>query len=276
VLDVSDNSKIQLRFSGLTPDVRGYQMKMQVGFGEGPNRKWKIDDTAGEFPTLKAAKPHLFQGNAKNFTLTNFANRSIGFTVPDYSYQQLTDAREWGWSAFFWHFNSPLNKDWKTSTISISEGNATDIKKVALVDPFGQSTQSDWPQKVKSEAELLGDVEAEKTYYAGFAPPKLDQYGGLPGSQKNWALPRRDFFTLKRKTGAGFWSLPMATPFSIWEFVRLGQAMTIPSSKTAKAATSGFRPLKASIKPRFEKRTAPPSSHFISPTRFANIKSHTL
>jgi hypothetical protein len=256
-LDVSDNSKIQLRFSGLTPDVRGYQMKMQVGFGEGPNRKWKIDNTVGEFPTLKAAKPHLFQGNAKAFILTNFENRSIGFTVPDYSYQQLTDAREWGWSAFFWQFNSPLNKDWKSSTISISEGDTTDIKKVALVDSFGQSTQSDWPQKVKTEVELLGDVEAEKIYYAGFAPPKLDKYGGLPESQKKLGLAATGFFHTEKKNGRWLLVNPDGNAFFHLGICAFGPGDDYTLIKDREGIYEWLPPFESEYKTAFRKANGP-------------------
>lgn len=199
VVDVSDSSQVTYKFSNLPDDIRGYEVKMEVQLGQGPNRKWKMDEATGDFPAEKPAKPHLFQGNAKTFTIINYENRSISFAVPDYSYQQLTDAREWGWSAFFWQVNAPYNKDWKAASIKINDGTAGELKKVTLVDRFGQSTQSDWPNKVKSEEEIKADVEAEKAYYASFNPPATDKYGGLPGSKEKLGLKATGFFHVEKK-----------------------------------------------------------------------------
>ncbi|MDQ3815112.1 MAG: beta-galactosidase, partial [Armatimonadota bacterium] len=201
VVDVSDNSQIVYKFSGLPDDIKNYQIQMVVGLGQGPNRKWKFDDKEGDFPLEKPAKPHLYQGHSKTFTITNYENRTITFTVPEYSYQQLTDAREWGWSAFIWQFNAPYNKDWTTATIKVADGVAGEIKKVVLIDKFGQSTQSDWPNKVKSEEELKADVESEKAYYASLQPPPTDKFGGLPGSREKLGLQATGFFHVEQKNG---------------------------------------------------------------------------
>jgi hypothetical protein len=68
-----------------------------------------------------------------------------------------------------------------------------------LVDQFGQSAIADYPGKVKSLAELKGDVEAEKAYFATCAPPALDPYGGLPGSGEKYGLTKSGFFHVEKK-----------------------------------------------------------------------------
>lgn len=87
-----------------------------------------------------------------------------------------------------------------TATFSIAAGDPEPgIQPAALVDAFGQSKASDWPGKVKSEAELKADVESEQAYYAGLNPPSLDKFGGLPDSGKNLGLQATGFFHVEKQ-----------------------------------------------------------------------------
>lgn len=201
VVDVSDPSQVVYRFSDVPADVKTFHVRTVVGLGQGPDRKWKFGEQAGVFPLEKPAKPHLYQGHDRAFTITNYENRTVTFTVPEHSYQQLTDAREWGWSAFLWTVNIPNKKDHASAAIQIVSGSEGEIKKVTLVDKFGQAAHTDWPLKVKSEEELKADVENEREYYASLKPPPLDKYGGLPGSREKLGLQATGFFHVEKKNG---------------------------------------------------------------------------
>lgn len=200
-VDATDPSRVLYKYAGLPGDIKTVKLNMQVNFGIGPNRKWKFDEATGDFPADKPAKPHLYQDHSRSFSVINFENRMITFTVPEFSYNELTDAREWGWNATFWNCNFPYNKDWTVSTIGINDGTAGELKKVTLIDKYGQPTTSDWPDKVKSDDELKADVEGEKAYLASLDPPAIDKYGGVPGSMAKLGLKATGFFHVEQKKG---------------------------------------------------------------------------
>ncbi len=74
------------------------------------------------FPLEKPAKPFLYQGNADTLTLKNFEGKALTFQVPQYSYFQVQDNREWGWSIFEWWFAAPCNAGQKTYKVKITPG----------------------------------------------------------------------------------------------------------------------------------------------------------
>jgi len=212
-LDISDPTQIQLTATSLPDDVHSYKLQMNMELGAGPNRKWSFDDSSGDFPLEKPPIPQVFHGTARTFTLTNYENRTLSFNLPDGTYQDLTDNREWGWNAFFWHMFVPYNANLGNIAIKITEGDPAAVKHITLVDRFGQSTQTDWPDKVKDESELAADVESEKAYYAGFHGPALDTYGGWPGSGQKMGLKATGFFHVEKT--AGQWNLvdPLGNAF---------------------------------------------------------------
>lgn len=198
-VDASDPSKIVLNYEGLPTDTKGVKLNMRIGYGVGPDRKWKFDEANGIFPPDKPAKPHLYQNHAKTFSVINYENRVISFTLPPNVYNELTDAREWGWNAVFWKATWPYNKDWKSSTIGITDGMAGELKKVTLIDKFGQPTTAEWTGKVATEEELKADVESEKTWLASLNPPATTKYGGIPGSGAKLGLKATGYFHVEKK-----------------------------------------------------------------------------
>lgn len=123
-VDVSDNTKIVYRFSELPAETKNFGSQLVIKWGEGTERKWQFDAKSGDFPADKPTKPHLFQGNAKVFTFSTADGRQLTITPPDYTYNELVDAREWGTNATFWKLTSFYNKDWSTATIKIDDKSA--------------------------------------------------------------------------------------------------------------------------------------------------------
>jgi lysophospholipase L1-like esterase len=199
-LDVSiEGSDLAMKFSNVPGDVKSYESVMMIDIGFSKGGKWKIGDTAGEFPAEKPAKAHLFQGNQTAFELVNLQGQSLSVRVPDYAYQQLTDNREWGWSIFAWRFTAPFNPDNPNGKVTFTTGGSAAKK---LVDAFGQSTADDYPGKVKNLDELKADVEAEKTYFDSLHPPERDRFGGFIG---NLALNKTGFFHVQMDDDGRQW-----------------------------------------------------------------------
>jgi hypothetical protein len=159
-----------------------------------------IGDKEGDFPKAKPEKPHLYQDHAASLRIQNYEGRTLEVQTPKYSFLQLTDNREWNWPIFNWRCTTPFDAERKEGVFSISvKEPAGGAKPRPLVDEFGQSAREDWPQKVKSLAELKADVEAEKTYYDSLHPPALDAFGGLPGSREKLGLQATGFFHVEKK-----------------------------------------------------------------------------
>ena len=186
----------------LPADVKTLRCEMLIDFNFANGGSWKIGDgTETLFPAEKPAKPHLYQGHAESLRLKNFQGATLTLTTPPYSYQQLADNREWGWKIFAWQFEVPCNASTSSMDVKIAF-NGTDAAKIKpLVDRFGQNTRVEFPDKVKSEAELKADVQAEATYLASLHPPALDTYGGLPGSKEKFGLKPTGFFHVEKKEG---------------------------------------------------------------------------
>lgn len=76
-------------------------MEMLIDFGFSEGDRWQIGNApANSFPQQKPAKPHLYQGNAHAFPLTNFEGQCLTFDLPSAAYEELTDNREWNWKIF--------------------------------------------------------------------------------------------------------------------------------------------------------------------------------
>ncbi|MEY3898586.1 MAG: hypothetical protein RLZZ214_4108, partial [Verrucomicrobiota bacterium] len=162
----------------------------------------------GEFPRTKPAKAQLFQGHSRTFELANINNKRLSFGLPDLSYVQLQDNREWGWNIFFFQFKVPFNPNKKTYEISIAM-DASAAERVILVDRFGQTTRREFPGKLKAESELKADTQTEAAYYAGLNPPARNRFGGLPGSGAKLGLKATGFFHVEPKKigGRDVWAL---------------------------------------------------------------------
>jgi hypothetical protein len=83
---------------------------------------WTIGSKTGVFPAEKPEKPFLYQGNADACTITRNGKPVLAITVPQWSYQQLQDNREWKTKNFFWFFTAPIMQNNLTMTVTIAPG----------------------------------------------------------------------------------------------------------------------------------------------------------
>lgn len=83
---------------------------------------WNIGDASGSFPAEKPSKPFLFQGNKDTFAISQGGAKRVGITVPQWSYQQLQDNREWKTNAFWWMAIAPINANNLTMTVVVEPG----------------------------------------------------------------------------------------------------------------------------------------------------------
>ena len=205
-VEVAEAGKVNLKFTN-AGSVKSFRLSTRIGpqFGD-EGGTWSIGNGGPQrFPAAKPAKPHLFQGNAGDFTLIDGVGHTFSVSgFPDYAYQELSDLREWGWKMFAWKISVPYNPDWVVHSFVISEtpqsaSAAVRPKAKFLVDRFGQTTLKQFPGKVKDEGELKADVAGEAAYWATYTPPAVDRWGGLPGSKEKLGLQATGFFRVEKK-----------------------------------------------------------------------------
>ncbi len=187
---------IGVAFTGVPADVKSWKMGMLIDIGFAKGGTWKIAEKEGAFPAEKSTPPHIASLNATSFVVKNAQGQSLNITTPDYAFQQLTDNREWNWAIYNWQFVVPWMADHPQAKVSITSDTASVTK---LIDTFGQSIKDVFPNKLKSVEDLKADVEADKAYYAGIETPKLDRFGGLPGSGETLGLKKTGFFHVEQK-----------------------------------------------------------------------------
>ena len=150
-VSVADNGEIALSFKDLPAGAQKFKMEMLLPFDLAQGGRWRVDGKEQPFPAQKPATPHLYQGTGKELQVINLENRRLSVTVPDGSYQQVQDNREWNWKTFHWMFIAPLQGDRSGArlrvTVGVAEGG---VKSIVLVDELGQDRQMEWPGKAKS------------------------------------------------------------------------------------------------------------------------------
>ena len=196
---IGADKSVHYSFAQLPAGATRVHSAMLIGFSYQQGGKWSMDGAAAQaFPVDKPPKPHLFGDHAKKFELTNYEGKSLDITLPDYSWVELTDNREWNWSTYALSFHRELNGDDPQFTIQFASGSTGTGKPVALIDAFGQLKAGDWPGKVKSEDELKADVSADETYYKSLTAPTWDKFGGLPESGTKLGLKATGFFHVEK------------------------------------------------------------------------------
>lgn len=198
---IADDGTITYAFRNPPANLKSYRMDMLIDFSFHAGGKFTIGDgDARPFPAAKPATPFLYQGNATTFKLTNFEDRSLFFTAPAYSFQQLQDNREWNWSIFAWMFIAPFDHHNPTGKVMVRE-DSTEAKRVIVVDRFGQDAAMEFPGKLHSLDELKADAATEQEYYASLNPPERDAYGGVPGSGQALGLKKTGYFHVEQHDG---------------------------------------------------------------------------
>ena len=179
-----------------------FQTLIDFGFADGG--QWAMDGAALQpFPAAKPPKPFLFQGQARLLRLARANGSGLAFAVPEYTYNQLQDNREWNWKTFCWVAWTPVQAGAAEIVVTVSDvAPATGAPALAArIDRFGQDAAREWPGKVGSEAELQADLAADATYYARLPRPDLDRFGGLPGSGAKLGLKATGFFYVTQQGG---------------------------------------------------------------------------
>lgn len=197
-MSVGDGGTVRVKFANTPADVKAvaYEMHIPIGFNQGGN--WIVDGKETAFPKEKQPKPHLYQGNNTTIGIRNYEGKKLVLKMPDYSFLQLTDNREWNWDIYHFTAFTPFDSTQTEHVATIStEGEGA--KVAPLVDPFGQLVAETWPGKLKNIDELKVDEETERTFAASLHPPQFDPYGGLPGSMKTFGLRATGFFHMEKK-----------------------------------------------------------------------------
>lgn len=152
-----------------------------------------------DFPAEMQSAPHLFSGQTPSFEWMNPRSGRFAMTLPPHSYVQLTDLRHWNDNRNFrWTCQLQLPGSSATARMKIRDLSGGADTTAFFVDKFGQSSQSDWPDKVKSEEELKADVAKEKEYYDSFKTVPMDEYGGLAGSGEKLGLKATGYFHVQK------------------------------------------------------------------------------
>ncbi len=191
-----NKGEIDFAFKTVPAGVKSWKMSVLIDIGFAKGGAWKIADKEGTFPAEKSTPPQFASLNSTSFLLKNAQGQSLSFTTPEYAFQQITDNREWNWAIYNWQCIIPFNADSPTAKMRITS-DLTAITK--LIDPFGQSLKDSFPNKLKSLEDLKADVAADQTYYASIETPKLDRFGGKPGSGEALGLKKTGFFHVEQK-----------------------------------------------------------------------------
>lgn len=187
---------IQVAFAQVPGDVKSWKMTALIDIGFAKGGTWKLGETAGAFPAEKPKVPQIASLNATTFQVKNAQGKSLDFTTPEFSFQQLTDNREWNWAVYHWQFIVPYATGRDQSSITVKADLSASAK---LVDAFGQSIKDVFPNKLLNEADLKADVAADESYYASLKPPATDRFGGLPGSGEKLGLKKTGFFHIENQ-----------------------------------------------------------------------------
>jgi hypothetical protein len=198
----SSDGTVTCVFSGLPADVKSLTTGTLIDISFGRGGKWKSGDNEGVFPRGKATPPHFLSANGNHVTISNPAGDTLDLTIPDYSFIQLTDNREWSMNAY--SLKTFINVNSSTKSIKLKLAVTKGSGETKVLDPFGQVIAENWPEKIQSEDELKADAKSEAAYYASFNPPTFDTYGGLPGSGARLGLKKTGFFHIHNAGGKSY------------------------------------------------------------------------
>lgn len=112
-------SDVKMKFVNMPADTKKYMMDILIDPSFAKGGTWKIGERTEAFPREKPANPHLFQGNANDFRLANAMGEALTLKIPDYSYEELNDNREWGWTIFALKFIAIIDPNNPEATITI-------------------------------------------------------------------------------------------------------------------------------------------------------------
>ena len=161
-----------------------------------------FDGKSVPFPLDLKAGPEgntIWGGEASRFEMKTARGQITAISAP-HNWQQLQDDRFWnGNPTFEWIYFHDLNREPGKSSFDfqfeeVAAGTPAPVAPSQIVDKFGQSRQTDFPEKISDAAQLRADAITDKTYYASFKAPARDVWGGLPGSGARLGLQKTGFF----------------------------------------------------------------------------------
>ncbi len=214
-ITLKDDAQLVIQFSHLPQGVKTFKMNMQVPINFNAGGTYEFSDTGIKpFPHEKPEKPFLYQGHSQQVTLTHPAGEGVTIKCPPYGFMQLQDNRQWNWAVFSWFAQVPIDQKNPATTYTFTFGaqQATAEKKV-LIDRYGQWVSADFPEKVKSDDDLRGDVERDRVYYALLNPPATDSFGGVPGTKETYNLKATGYFYLAKINGRDVLVTPEGNAF---------------------------------------------------------------
>jgi hypothetical protein len=196
------DGKIGFTFGARPEGIAKFHTALYIppNFSEGG--RWRADGASDAFPRLKPAKPHLYQNHSRLFEFADINGRRLNLHLPEFTYLQIQDNREWNWNIFCATASTPVIPDRPAYEILVAL-DASAARSVVLVDRFGQTTQRDFPGKVGDEAALKADAAAEDAFYRSLTPPARNRFGGLSGSGGRLGLKKTGFFHVEQKRAGG-------------------------------------------------------------------------
>lgn len=116
-----NDGTLSLTLSQAPAESKGVRVSFTLPMSQ-QGATWTMGDKTGTFPAEKPEKPFLFQGNKDSFAISLAGKERVAITVPQWSYQQLQDNREWKTNTFFWMAIMPINADNLTMTVTVKPG----------------------------------------------------------------------------------------------------------------------------------------------------------
>jgi hypothetical protein len=178
--------------------LRSTTLEMYIPFNFNQGGTWSTDSESGDFPQQKPAEGKVFMGHSKSFSIADVNKSKLFFELPENTYVEFRDNREWGWNVFYVSFTIPYGGKSAVTKI-LFENDSSEFEQAKLVDEYGQVPR-DFPGKIKNTDELLADAKVENEFYNSLTTlPKLNKYGGLEGSGKKHGLKSTGFFHVENK-----------------------------------------------------------------------------
>ena len=197
------DTRLELSVANPPAGLQSFRFEALVPFAMNEGGAFRVDQAAlRQFPMQKPDRPHLYQGNASEFSLIapNGESFVIG-NLPPGTYLQIQDNREWSWPIFAAFFLAPFNRDQAAQTFEITARRAEGWATRRMVDRFGQDYSHEFAAKISSEEELKEDARTEQQYYDSLPKARRGTYGGFPGSGETLGLKKTGFFHVQKVDG---------------------------------------------------------------------------
>lgn len=146
-LDVSlGNGEIILNTSRLPEGTQMMASSIRIGSEYAGAGKWDAGKGEVNFPAEKSTQ-NIYQGSAKVVTLISPAAIHTAFQMPDHTFQQIQDGRQWNLSYFAWKAWIPLLPGVDHYTISVGNTAPSPASAAAAAPPVSAPVPAKAPAK---------------------------------------------------------------------------------------------------------------------------------